>query len=267
LTLNWDFIFFSAIHLNPHYEQGISEKTVNQFQTYIKTKTLRIIGGDVNTVNISDWVKSVSSGRNASPYLTRLSFIGDLFPEEKREIARLAFQKMLEVCPADSNSVSCGGRGICDVDSGKCKCQKGIAGPACDQYDCSLVTCLNQGKCNPKTGLCECPLFKNGFSGCSCSKACGVFEFFGPLPFYDYCDENGDNCGRPSAQCACSHLFPGSSVVQWVVASDKSMYTYVPCSPYSPCYHNHVGCQYFEHLTCSIPCDPTHCYPPTGSSN
>lgn len=99
------------------------------------------------------------------------------------------------LCPPDRYGLNClevcrcenGGK--CDHISGECFCNKGFAGPLCEDRctegnnieQCkSECRCQNGGNCDASTGSCKCP---PGWTGSVCANRCQA-NFF------------GQNCGQ-----------------------------------------------------------------------
>ncbi|KAL4617104.1 N-acetylglucosamine-1-phosphodiester alpha-N-acetylglucosaminidase isoform X1 [Arapaima gigas] len=135
------------------------------------------------------------------------------------------------------HSENCSGRGTCE--DGRCVCQEGWAGPACDTPVCQSPTCDGHGLCT--RGGCVCDA---GWTGEDCSQEC-------PLGFYgDACNRtcscaNGATCDPVRGLCSCPPGFQGDS-----------------CERECP-----LG---FHGLNCAQECQcPNHCPcdPVTGSCN
>jgi hypothetical protein len=142
----------------------------------------------------------------------------------------------LQFCsPNTPGDVSCGGKGTCDSDQGKCVCEKGFWGDGCQESLCT-PTCVN-GKCrkldHASRGVCICD---QGFSGAGCNiaycgetdaktgKACSAGSgvclhseqrcecgagYRGHFCEVAYCGEAGacsghGTCDQPSESCQCS---------------------------------------------------------------
>ncbi|XP_060905488.1 N-acetylglucosamine-1-phosphodiester alpha-N-acetylglucosaminidase-like [Labrus mixtus] len=101
------------------------------------------------------------------------------------------------------NPANCSGHGEC-VD-GRCRCQQGWQGDACDSLVCQQADCEPHGVCT--AGGCVCDA---GWRGKNCSQEC-LPGFYG-----DGCNKtctciNGGSCDPVRGRCACLSGFHGST--------------------------------------------------------
>ncbi|KAA0165508.1 hypothetical protein FNF31_01853 [Cafeteria roenbergensis] len=99
----------------------------------------------------------------------------------------------------------CGGHGVCRGE-GKCDCDSGWAGDACQLRTCP-AGCSGNGECDTSTGSCTC---SKGFYGPDCSqqRCPGLVELDDPdLPQVE-CHGHGD-CDTATGKCSCRHPWLG----------------------------------------------------------
>ncbi|XP_039974816.1 N-acetylglucosamine-1-phosphodiester alpha-N-acetylglucosaminidase isoform X2 [Xiphias gladius] len=131
----------------------------------------------------------------------------------------------------------CSGHGDC-VD-GRCRCQEGWQGAACDSLVCQPPACSPHGVCTANGCVCDA-----GWRGKNCSQEC-LPGFYG-----DGCNQtcacaNGGSCDPVHGRCACPPGFHGNA-----------------CEEVCPLGFFGLSCAQECHCDDQCPCDPQ-----TGSCN
>ncbi|CAJ1063120.1 N-acetylglucosamine-1-phosphodiester alpha-N-acetylglucosaminidase-like [Xyrichtys novacula] len=157
--------------------------------------------GIINAINLD--------GGGSSTYVvdgTLASYPSDSCSSDRRWRCDRRISTILCVHPRRCQSPDCSGHGKC-VD-GRCQCDDGWHGDACDSLECQPSDCEPHGVCTP--GGCVCDA---GWRGKNCSREC-LPGFYG-----DGCNNtctclNGGSCDPVRGSCTCLAGFHGNTCGQ-----------------------------------------------------
>ncbi|XP_029959508.1 N-acetylglucosamine-1-phosphodiester alpha-N-acetylglucosaminidase isoform X2 [Salarias fasciatus] len=188
--------------------------------------------GVINAINLD--------GGGSSTYVVNgslASYPSDHCKPDSRWRCDRNVSTVLCIHPPRCRPVNCSGNGDC-VD-GRCRCQEGWQGAACDSLVCQPPACGAHGVCT--AGGCVCDA---GWRGKNCSQEC-LPGFYG-----DGCNQtcsciNGGSCDHVYGRCACPPGFTGDACEQ-----------VCPLGFFGP------SCTLECHCDDMCPCDPQ-----TGSCN
>lgn len=188
--------------------------------------------GIINAINLD--------GGGSSTYVvggTLASYPSDHCKPDERWRCSRRVSTILCVHPRRCLSANCSGHGEC-VD-GRCRCEDGWHGDACESLVCQTADCEPHGVCT--AGGCVCDA---GWRGKNCSQEC-LPGFYG-----DGCSKtctciNGGSCDPVHGRCTCPAGFQGNTCEQ-----------VCPLGFFGPSCSQECGCEN------QCPCDPQ-----TGSCN
>ncbi|XP_051255304.1 N-acetylglucosamine-1-phosphodiester alpha-N-acetylglucosaminidase isoform X1 [Dicentrarchus labrax] len=157
--------------------------------------------GVINAINLD--------GGGSSTYVTDgslASYPSDHCESDSRWRCGRNVSTILCVHPRRCQPANCSGHGDC-VD-GRCRCQEGWRGAACDSLVCQPPTCGPHGVCTAKGCVCDA-----GWRGNNCSREC-LPGFYG-----DACNQtcacvNGGSCDPVHGRCTCPSGFHGNTCDQ-----------------------------------------------------
>ncbi|XP_070821657.1 N-acetylglucosamine-1-phosphodiester alpha-N-acetylglucosaminidase-like isoform X1 [Chaetodon trifascialis] len=188
--------------------------------------------GVINAINLD--------GGGSSTYVTDgslASYPSDHCESDSRWRCSRRVSTILCVHQPRCQPANCSGHGDC-VD-GRCQCQDGWRGPACDSLVCQPLACGPHGVCTTNGCVCDA-----GWRGKNCSQEC-LPGFYG-----DDCKRactcaNGGSCDHVHGRCTCPSGFHGDTCEQAC-----------PLGFFGP------SCAHECHCDDLCPCDPQ-----TGSCN
>ncbi|XP_028280919.1 N-acetylglucosamine-1-phosphodiester alpha-N-acetylglucosaminidase [Parambassis ranga] len=157
--------------------------------------------GVINAINLD--------GGGSSTYVIRgslASYPSDHCKSDNRWRCGRHVSTILCVHQQQCQPANCSGHGDC-VD-GRCQCQDGWQGAACDSLVCQLTACGPHGVCTANGCVCDA-----GWRGQNCSQEC-LSGFYGDGCNYTCSCVNGGSCDPVHGSCTCPPGFRGNACEQ-----------------------------------------------------
>ncbi|XP_037639524.1 N-acetylglucosamine-1-phosphodiester alpha-N-acetylglucosaminidase-like isoform X2 [Sebastes umbrosus] len=153
--------------------------------------------GVINAINLD--------GGGSSTFLingTLASYPPDICSSDSRWRCARAVSTILCVHQRRCQPADCNGHGDCE--NGRCRCQEGWQGAACDSLVCQPPACAPHGVCTANGCLCAA-----GWRGKYCNKAC-LPGYYGDSCRHTCICFNGASCNHINGCCSCPPGFYGN---------------------------------------------------------